>query len=63
MGIFDNIKDKADDLAEAHGDKIKDGIDKAADVAGEKAPDHADKIDSAAEKVKGVVDDLAQPDN
>jgi hypothetical protein len=54
-------KEKADDFAEQHGDKIKGGIDKAADVAGKKlGKGKADKVHSIADKAKGVVDDMAR---
>jgi MT0933-like antitoxin protein len=59
---LDNAKDKVDDLAEQHGDKIKGGIDKAADVAGKKLKGKSKQVDSIADKAKGVVDDLAKPD-
>lgn len=61
MGMFDDLKKKADDLAEDHGDKIKQGIDKAADAAEAKlGPEHADKIDKAAAKAHDTVDDMAR---
>ncbi len=59
---LDTAKDKVDDLAEQHGDKIKGGIDKAADVAGKKLKGKSKQVDSIADKAKGVVDDLAKPE-
>jgi hypothetical protein len=57
---LDDIKKKAADLVDEHGDKIKDGIDKVADVADDKTSGkHSDKIESAAEKAKDAVDKLA----
>jgi hypothetical protein len=66
MGFLDEIKDKGDelkgkasDLASGHGEQIGQGIDKAADVAdkvtGGKFTEH---IDSAAEKAKGLTENL-----
>ena len=69
MGFLDKMKkgldvakDKADDLAEQHGDKIKSGIDKAADVAGKKLKGKSGQVDKVADKAKGFVDDLAKPE-
>lgn len=63
MDRFKKVREKADDLAEEHGDKIKDGIDKAARAAERRAgPKHAGKIRKGAEKAKGAVDDAAKPD-
>jgi hypothetical protein len=62
MGLFDDIRNKAEDLAEEHGDKIVDGIDKAADLADQRTGgQHGDKIDSGAEKAKAYVQKLAEP--
>ena len=61
---LDDIKKKAADLVDEHGDKIKDGIDKVADVADDTTGGkHSDKIDAAAEKAKGAVDKLAGGDD
>lgn len=60
MSFFDNIMDKAEDLAAEHGDKIEQGIDKLADVVDEKTDgEHSDKIDTGAEKAKDFVEGLA----
>jgi hypothetical protein len=71
MGILDSVKklgktahDKADDLAEQHGDTIKSGLDKAAGfVDGRTKGKYADKIQGAVDKAKGTVDDLAGRDD
>jgi hypothetical protein len=61
--IGKSLHDRADDLAEEHGDKIKEGIDKGADMAERKVPDqHDDKVEQAAAKAKDVVGDLQRPD-
>ncbi|MGH9225040.1 MAG: antitoxin [Acidimicrobiales bacterium] len=55
MGIFDRMKD----LAEDHADKLDDAVDKAADVVDDKTKHkHSDKIDSAADKAKGFIENL-----
>jgi hypothetical protein len=60
MALFDDIRKKAEDLAEDHGDKIADGIDKAAGLAEKKtAGKHTDKIETGAEKAKDLVEKLA----
>jgi hypothetical protein len=57
---LDDLKKKAADLADDHGDKVKDGIDKVADLADDKTGGkHGDKIDDAAQKAKDFIDDLA----
>lgn len=46
MGMFDKFKEKAEDLAEEHGDKIEDAIDKAAGIADDKTGSkYSDKIE------------------
>ena len=70
MGLLDSVKklgktarDKADDLAEQHGDKVKSGIDKAGGLVDKRTKGkHGDKIDKAVTKAKDAVDDLAEPD-
>ncbi|MET7303832.1 antitoxin [Embleya sp. NPDC005575] len=53
MGVFDNIKAKAEGLLGRHGDKADKGIDKAAEVADRKTGGtHTDKIQGASDKAK-----------
>jgi hypothetical protein len=67
MGLLDSLKktarkakDKAEDLADQHGDKVKSGIDKVGDAIDKRTKGkHAKNIDKAQDKAKGVVDDLA----
>ena len=60
MGAFDNIKDKAKDLAGKHADKVDQGIDKAGDAVDAKTGgQHADKVDTAQDKAKDAADKLA----
>ena len=61
MGALDDMKDKARDLAEEHGDKIKDGLEKAADFVDEKTGGkHSDKIDKGVEKGRETIDKLGE---
>jgi hypothetical protein len=61
MALFDDIRKKAEDLAEGHGDKIADGIDKAAELAEKKTGGkHTDTIGAGAEKAKDLVEKLAE---
>lgn len=60
MSFFDNLKDKAEDLAAEHGDKIDQGLDKLGDLIDDKTRgEHADKIDTGVDKAKDFVDGLA----
>ena len=66
MGMFDNIKKKAEKAVDQHGDKISKGIDKAATTAsrktGGKHDAHITKGSSAAkdalDKLDGKNDDI-----
>lgn len=66
MGFLDEIKDKGEglkdkaaDLASGHGEQIGDGIDKAAEVADKvTGGKFTEQIDSAAEKAKGLTENL-----
>ena len=68
MGLFDEIKDKAEELkdkavelVQGHSDQGDDAADKAGDFVDEKTGGQfADKVDLAQEKVKQVADDLDQ---
>jgi hypothetical protein len=70
MGInFDELKNKAQDLAEKHGDKIEQGVQKAGDFAKDKFG-HEDKVDKVVGKIKdnipregGSGDTAAEGDN
>jgi hypothetical protein len=51
---FDEIKNKALDLAEEHHEKVDQGVDAAADfVAGKFG--HEGQVDSVAEKIKDIL--------
>lgn len=58
---LENLKDKAEEVAEAHGDKIADGLEKAGDLIDEKTDGrHTEKIDTAVDKAQGLVEKLAE---
>ncbi|MFE2953418.1 antitoxin, partial [Embleya sp. NPDC059267] len=63
MGVFDNIKAKAEGLLGQHGDKADKGIDKAAEMADRKTGGkHSDKIRGASDKAKEALDRKAGGD-
>ncbi|MDK1349203.1 antitoxin [Streptomyces sp. 378] len=54
-----NLKDKAEDLAEAHGEKISDGLEKVGDFIDDRTDGkHSDKIDTAVDKAQDYVEKL-----
>jgi hypothetical protein len=62
MGInFDELKNKAQDLVEQHGDKIEDGLDKAGEFAKQKFG-HGQQIDSMVHKAKDLIPDKPKTD-
>ncbi|KAA1420652.1 antitoxin [Mumia zhuanghuii] len=62
MGLFDKFKghkDKVQDLAREHGDKIAGGIDKAADIASDKTGGKYDThIQKGVDAAKDGIDKL-----
>lgn len=59
MGMFDNLRKKAEKAVDQHGDKIAQGIDKAAAAAGKKTGGkHDDKIAKGASAAKDALDKL-----
>lgn len=55
MGInFDDLKNKAQDLAEQHGDKIEPGAEKAGEFAKDRFG-HDEQVDSAVDKVQDAI--------
>jgi hypothetical protein len=59
MGLFDKIKD----LADEHADQVEDAIDKVADLVDDKTGgNYSDKIEKGAEKAKGLIGDNAADD-
>jgi hypothetical protein len=50
MGMFDNMKDKAEDLAKEHPDQVNEGLEKAGDFADDKTGGKfEDQIDKGQE--------------
>jgi hypothetical protein len=59
MGMFDNIRKKAEKAVDEHGDKIAQGIDKAAGMASQKTGHkHDDKIAKGTTAAKDALDKL-----
>lgn len=59
MGMFDNLRKKAEKAVDQHGDKIAQGIDKAAAATGKKTGGkHDDKIAKGASAAKDALDKL-----
>jgi hypothetical protein len=62
MGInFDELKKKAQDLVNEHGDKIEQGVEKAGEFAKGKFG-HGEQVDAAVDKVKDLIPDKPQQD-
>ncbi|MYR58830.1 antitoxin [Streptomyces sp. SID625] len=58
-----NLKDKVEDLAETHGDKISAGLEKAGDfIDGKTGGKHHDKIDNAVDKAQDYIGKLGEKD-
>jgi hypothetical protein len=62
--VFDNLKnlkDKAEELAEAHGDTISDGLEKAGDIVDDKTDGkYTDKIETGVDKAQEYVEELGE---
>lgn len=56
-----NLKDKAEDLAAAHSDKISEGLDKVGDFIDDKTDGkHGDKIGTAVDKAQEYIEKLGE---
>jgi MT0933-like antitoxin protein len=65
MGIdFEALKNKAEDLAEHHGDKIEQGVEKAGEFATSRLG-HEETVDKAVDAIQGMIPDKPgqQPGN
>jgi hypothetical protein len=61
MGIdFNELKNKAADLVEKHGDKIEDGVEKAGDFA-KKRFGHDEQVDKVVDKIQDAIPDKDKP--
>jgi hypothetical protein len=59
MGMFDNLRKKAEKAVDQHGDKIAQGIDKAAAAASKKTGGkHDDKLAKGSTAAKNALDKL-----
>ncbi|MGQ5594984.1 antitoxin [Streptomyces sp. ESR1.13] len=60
--MFDSLKhlkDKLEDVAEEHGDKITSGLEKAGGLIDDKTGGkHSDKIDAAVDKAQDYIEKL-----
>ena len=57
MGInFDELKNKATDLVEKHGEKIEEGVEKAGEFAKKKFG-HDEQVDKVVDKIQGAIPD------
>jgi hypothetical protein len=64
MGMFDNIKDNAQDLVDSQGDKVGEGLDKAGDFVDDKTGGkYSDQIDQGADRAKDALDGLDGQDD
>jgi hypothetical protein len=55
VGInFDDLKNKAADLVEKHGDKIEEGVEKAGEFA-KKRFGHDEQVDQVVDKIQNVI--------
>lgn len=68
MGMFDEMKDKAEELAKDHPDQVNEGLEKAGDFLNEKTGDKfGDQIeqgeDFARERLGGQGGDDNQDNN
>ncbi|CAM5283601.1 MULTISPECIES: antitoxin [Streptomyces] len=59
-----NLKDKAEDLAAAHGDKISEGLEKVGDFIDDRTDGkYSEKIDTAVDKAQDYVEQLGEHKN
>ncbi len=64
MSAFDDIKNKAKELVDGHGDKVDQGIDKAGDLADERTGgQHGAQIEQGEQKVRDGLDSLDGQDD
>ncbi|MBA2807920.1 antitoxin [Streptomyces acidicola] len=56
-----NLKDKAAEIAEAHGDAIDNGLEKVGDFIDDKTDGkYSDKIDTGVDKAQDLVERLGE---
>ncbi|WP_329256495.1 antitoxin [Streptomyces sp. NBC_01478] len=58
---LDKLKDKAEEIAEDHGDTIAGGLEKAGDLVDEKTDGkHSEQIDTVVDKAQALLERLAE---
>jgi hypothetical protein len=61
MGTFDDMKDKAQDVAGEHSEQVDQGMEKAGEFVDEKTGGkHTDKIDRGVDKAGEAVDKFTE---
>lgn len=56
LGDLGDLKEKAEGIAEEHGDKIVDGLDKAGDALDDRTDGkYSEKIDTGVDKAQDLV--------
>jgi hypothetical protein len=64
MSAFDDMKNKAQDLVDGHGDQVDQGIDKAGQMADERTGgQHGEQIAQGEQKVRDRLDSLDGQDD
>jgi hypothetical protein len=62
--MFDNLRDKAEDLVDSQGEKVGEGLDKAGDFIDDKTGGtYADQVDMGQERAKDALDGLDGKDD
>jgi hypothetical protein len=64
MSAFDEMKDKAKDLVDGHGDQVDQGIDRAGEMADQRTGgQHGEQISQGEQKVRDGLDSLDGQDD
>ena len=64
MSMFDNLKDKAEDLVDSQGEKVGEGLDRAGDFVDDKTGGkYADHVDQGQDRAKDALDGLDGQDD
>lgn len=64
MGMFDDIKAKAEGLVDEHGQQVGEGLDKAGDAVDAKTGgQHSSQIDEGVKRAKEALDGLDGQDD
>ncbi|SDP16028.1 MT0933-like antitoxin protein [Pedococcus dokdonensis] len=64
MGMFDNIKDKAEALVDSQGERVGEGLDKAGDFIDDRTGGkYSEQIDTGGGRAKDALDGLDGKDD